>query len=364
MISNPHLFLLVIKNPMDLGTVSKKLKQFQYKSKADLSKDLHLIYENCLIYNTDPHSEYRKHAIAMRRKTDRLLSRVPDIVIKERHDHDIDGDDPMDDAMLSDEELVDSTTPIKSLGKHRERTNSISRASRERSITHESLDESSPILRANYGGKYPQKGVASSGSIKPSDNEIDAAREELTMNNEIDTDKGELQNQIWREITKKTRGKVAADIEKQYQFDFGNRHAITQSSVDVEWSSLLERLHHQPKSTKKLIRCSRLAFLRWLERHEGIEMSIYDQLDMNSEDEEGFDGGFFFSRSDRPKPTDENDAIRNDLFLPEYAIIPGLPEIEGVPEELIEPEYDDEEDSDKSSIQSIEHRSNEYFGKK
>jgi hypothetical protein len=107
-----------------------------------------------------------------------------------------------------------------------------------------------------------------------------------------------------------------------------------------------------------------LAFLRWLERHEGIEMSIYDQLDMNSEDEEGFDGGFFFSRSDRPKPTDENDAIRNDLFLPEYAIIPGLPEIEGVPEELIEPEYDDEEDSDKSSIQSIEHRSNEYFGKK
>jgi transcriptional activator SPT7 len=336
-----HLwFVVVIKNPMDLGTVSKKLKQFQYKSKADLAKDLYLIYENCLIYNTDPSSEYRKHAIAMRRKTDRLLSRVPDIVIKERHDHDMD-EDHMDD--VSDD---DSISPIKSLGKHRERTNSISRASRERSMTRESLDES-PILHVNYSGKYPQKGVAS----KPT-GEINAIDEELTMNNEIDTDKGELQNQLWREITKKTRGKATTDIEKQYQFDFGNRHAITQSSVDIERCSLLERLHHQPESTKKLIRCSRLAFLRWLDRHDGIDMSIYDRLDMNSEDEEGFDGGFFFSRNDKPKPTDEDDALRTDLFLPEYAAILGLPEFEGVPEEMIEPEDSDLEED--NLIQNID----------
>lgn len=353
--SNWIIHLVVIKDPMDLGTVSKKLKQFQYKTKADFAKDLYLIYENCLIYNTDPSSEYRKHAIAMRRKTDRLLSRVPDIVIKERQDHDMDEDEPIEDTIVSEDELADSIAPIKSLGKHREKTDSISRASRERSMTTESLDESS-ILHTNYGGKYFQKVVATSSS-KPTISEIDTAHEELTMNNEIDTDKGELQNQIWREITKKTRGKVTTDIEKQYRFDFGNRHAITQSSVDMERFSLLERLHDEPKITKKLIRCSRLAFLRWLGRHEDIEMSMYDRLDMNSEDEEDCDGGFFFSRNDRPKPTDEDDSIRNDLFLPEYTIIPGLPEFEGVAEELVEPE--DDGDSDPDIIQS-----SEYLAKK
>lgn len=93
------------------------------------------------------------------------------------------------------------------------------------------------------------------------------------------------------------------------------------------------------------MRCSRTAFSRWLERHE--RMGIYDNFDLNSEDEDGFDGGFFFTRkSDRPKPTDEDDAVRNDLFLPEYSTVPGLPEIQGVAEEIIHADeyYGDEQD--------------------
>lgn len=116
----------------------------------------------------------------------------------------------------------------------------------------------------------------------------------------------------------------------------------------MERFSLMEHLHHQPESIKKLMRCSRTAFLRWLERHEG--MGIYDNFDLNSEDEDGFDGGFFFSRkSDRPKPTDEDDALRNDLFLPEYSTVPGLPAIEGVPEEIVDIDeyYGDDDDDDE-----------------
>ena len=39
---------------MDLGTVSKKLKQMEYKTKKEFMDHLYLIYENCLLYNTDP----------------------------------------------------------------------------------------------------------------------------------------------------------------------------------------------------------------------------------------------------------------------------------------------------------------------
>ncbi|ODV92177.1 hypothetical protein CANCADRAFT_13900, partial [Tortispora caseinolytica NRRL Y-17796] len=43
----------VIKTPMDLSTVMKKLKTFQYKSKSEFVDDLMLIWKNCLIYNAD-----------------------------------------------------------------------------------------------------------------------------------------------------------------------------------------------------------------------------------------------------------------------------------------------------------------------
>ncbi|ODQ66909.1 Bromodomain-containing protein, partial [Nadsonia fulvescens var. elongata DSM 6958] len=43
----------VIKKPMDLNTVMKKLKTFQYNSKKEFVDDVFLIWSNCLSYNTD-----------------------------------------------------------------------------------------------------------------------------------------------------------------------------------------------------------------------------------------------------------------------------------------------------------------------
>lgn len=308
---------------MDLGTVSKKLKHCQYKNKKEFGNDLYLIYENCLTYNTNPASEYRKHATAMKRKTDRLLSRVPEISIKERPEND------MDDLDDSDEEEIKRGS------------------TRERSMTHESFEEVNQHHH-HYSGKHPQKGTP----LKPL-TELDKEHEELNMTDETETDKGELQNQIWREITKKTRAKLTTDVEKQYQFEFGNRNVIHRSSVDMERFSMLEHLHHQPECTKKLIRCSRTAFLRWIDRHEGF--SVYDPFDLTSEDEDGFDGGFFFAstrKCERPSPTDEDDAIRTDLFLPEYYMASGVPDIIGVPEEYIP--FDDLEDEDYDPLPSLD----------
>ena len=48
----------VIKKPMDLNTMLKKLRAFVYKSRNDFEKDLQLIYENCYTYNSDTVSLY------------------------------------------------------------------------------------------------------------------------------------------------------------------------------------------------------------------------------------------------------------------------------------------------------------------
>ncbi|CAG8591540.1 4792_t:CDS:10, partial [Paraglomus occultum] len=67
----------VITNPMDLGTMTKKLKSSQYQSKKEFADDLFLIYKNCLTYNTRPDSIYREHAFKMEEKTRVLLQNPP-----------------------------------------------------------------------------------------------------------------------------------------------------------------------------------------------------------------------------------------------------------------------------------------------
>lgn len=48
----------VIKHPMDLGTVLKKVKAQQYKDKKAFKADLDLIWDNCLLYNSLLVSDY------------------------------------------------------------------------------------------------------------------------------------------------------------------------------------------------------------------------------------------------------------------------------------------------------------------
>ncbi|KAL1991402.1 hypothetical protein VTN49DRAFT_5394 [Thermomyces lanuginosus] len=74
----------VIKHPMDLGTMTKKLKALQYKSKQEFVDDLNLIWSNCLKYNTNPDHFLRKHALYMRKETEKLVPLIPDIVIRDR----------------------------------------------------------------------------------------------------------------------------------------------------------------------------------------------------------------------------------------------------------------------------------------
>ncbi|RDW86330.1 SAGA histone acetyltransferase complex subunit SPT7 [Aspergillus mulundensis] len=74
----------VIKHPMDLGTMTKKLKALQYKSKQDFVDDLNLIWSNCFKYNTNPEHFLRKHAMYMKKETEKLVPLIPEIVIRDR----------------------------------------------------------------------------------------------------------------------------------------------------------------------------------------------------------------------------------------------------------------------------------------
>ncbi|KZV96690.1 hypothetical protein EXIGLDRAFT_747488 [Exidia glandulosa HHB12029] len=68
----------IILHPMDLMTMSKKVKQRTYKSKRDFADDLSLIWDNCLKYNTGKDHYLRGCANRMRAKANKLLERISD----------------------------------------------------------------------------------------------------------------------------------------------------------------------------------------------------------------------------------------------------------------------------------------------
>ncbi|CAO3653291.1 unnamed protein product [Mucor hiemalis] len=345
----------VIKKPMDLGTVTKKMKNLNYRSKKEFADDLYLIYDNCLAYNTNSASEYRKHAIAMRRKTERLMTKVPNISIKERLDAEFEeeGDD-----VSEEEEAEPQRVSKKSSGKHmvsveRKTTPIIPNErhqSRERSITRGSSAAPFSAVDAAFGSdvenaftpdmvgtprhvQYGGKHVKKSGD--EDDENIDLEQEEKKLGAEIDADMGELRDQVWRDKTKKTRAKLTTDVEKQYQFPFGEREALIRSSLDMERFSMMEHLHDKPESVIRLIRCDFDRFRKWTDRKSGSTTTLYDDFDLDSSDDENLDA--FFSRKISKPNKLVDDSSKNDLFLPDYEITSGLPEVDGVNEDIIEP---------------------------
>ncbi|KAI0871386.1 bromodomain-containing protein [Hypoxylon argillaceum] len=73
-----------IKQPMDLGSMTKKLKSLTYKSKTDFVADLNLIWDNCLRYNQDMNSPLRRMANGMRKEAEKLIPLIPDLAVRPR----------------------------------------------------------------------------------------------------------------------------------------------------------------------------------------------------------------------------------------------------------------------------------------
>ena len=113
----------VIKTPMDLGTMTKKLKSYQYKSKLEFVSDLNLIWANCLKYNANPEHPLRKKALVMRKETEKLVPLIPNITVRDRAEVEAEerrqhhGDVNLDDDEDSDDEPIISSRGRKAPGK-------------------------------------------------------------------------------------------------------------------------------------------------------------------------------------------------------------------------------------------------------
>jgi len=115
--------ITVIKTPMDLSQMQKKLRGTQYKSKAEFVSDLSLIWNNCLKYNANPDHFLRKKALAMRKETEKLVPLIPNIVIRDRAEVEAEerrqnnGHTLVDDEEDSDDEPIISSRGRKAPGK-------------------------------------------------------------------------------------------------------------------------------------------------------------------------------------------------------------------------------------------------------
>lgn len=153
----------------------------------------------------------------MRRKTERLMSRVPNISIKERIETEIEEEG---DEVSEEEDHEPHRVSKKSSGKHmvsiERKTTPIIHSDRERSATAPlsaidaafltemdvalTPDRIGTPQHEQYGGKHLKK--------QDGDENIDLEQEEKKLGAEIDADMGELQDQVWRDKTKKTRAKL------------------------------------------------------------------------------------------------------------------------------------------------------------
>ncbi|GAA5908039.1 SAGA histone acetyltransferase complex subunit SPT7 [Sporobolomyces salmoneus] len=75
----------VIKRPMDLATLLKKVRQQSYRTKKAFAEDLDLIWSNCLLYNSHPDHPLRVNAQALREKSHQLLEFITDPVMNQRN---------------------------------------------------------------------------------------------------------------------------------------------------------------------------------------------------------------------------------------------------------------------------------------
>ncbi|KAK6533624.1 Transcriptional activator spt7 [Orbilia ellipsospora] len=226
-------YFAIIKQPMDLGTVMKKLKQLAYKSKKEFVDDLNLIWQNCLQYNADPKHYLRKHAIAMQKMTQSLIPLIPDITIRDRaeveaeeagaHDQDADAESDDEPIMTSRMNRKAPGTSKAKKGAKPARTESTPEAkppivniqgipdvkARDSPVPAHVMAESS-FLSQNGFGTPPPAHTPSNGYISQLD--LESTLEKYEVEDDLD-----LEYKTWKTMTKKSRARAASERHKLFR---------------------------------------------------------------------------------------------------------------------------------------------------
>jgi len=258
----------VIKHPMDLGTMTKKLKAVQYKSKQEFVDDLSLIWANCLRYNANPEHFLRRHALFMRKKAEELVPMIPAIIIKDRADVEaeerrlLNGDADIDGGEESDDEPIISSRGRKAPGKKSKKgsaarkapagahesspaadvkpsihalssnglgsnlkNENLLRADSESVLDGSTKDLSTPPpgaitpigVNGVSGHGVPQSGILDIDGTEPSINGVGSV---TGMNEEAERE--DIGYKTWKQVTKKDRALVTAERHRLFKGDHLN----------------------------------------------------------------------------------------------------------------------------------------------
>ncbi|KAK4960382.1 Transcriptional activator spt7 [Elasticomyces elasticus] len=238
----------VIKNPMDIGSMIKKLKQLSYKSKKEFVDDLNLIWANCLRYNSAPEHPFRKKALYMRKETDKLIPLIPEIVVKDRAE--AEADERHQQALDADESDDDDDAPLASRGRKAPKKGSKGAPSSARKAPSVAVDDSGtpvpdakPVMHASAshlrneflradseaheagstGFSTPPPGTATPlvNGIHASGSqtdlmEVDAQGHSVMSAPLEDPDEDDTEYKTWKQVTKKDRAVAAAERNRLF----------------------------------------------------------------------------------------------------------------------------------------------------
>ncbi|ODV66940.1 hypothetical protein HYPBUDRAFT_109370 [Hyphopichia burtonii NRRL Y-1933] len=207
---------LIIKKPMDLNTILKKLKNLAYNSKKEFVDDVMLIWSNCLTYNADPKHFLRAHALAMQKRALKLIPSIPNITIRNRADVE------KEEAEFENNENKESTPSAsgKASKKGRKRT-------RENQIKTEDTGSiaQSPEIASQVGTPkasetpIPMTGDEGAGTVGPTGTAgVGEEEEEDLEGDDVRGGENDLENeaevdpelQAWRSLTAKSRAHYCA----------------------------------------------------------------------------------------------------------------------------------------------------------
>lgn len=236
----------VIKQPMDLGTMTKKLKQLQYKSKAEFVTDLNLIWDNCLRYNATLNNHLPRLANGMRKEADKLIPLIPDLVIRPRAEVEAeerrkqnggeDGDDSDDEPIISSRGRTQATkgaaksrtapadqkegTPSMDTKPTIQLNGILAKTGREDSEFGDSNGFATPPIGGSNTplGQNGQSGTSNADAMEidgPSLNGI-----ALSLGEAAEQEFEDEEYKIWKQVTKKERALIARE---RYNLFKGNK---------------------------------------------------------------------------------------------------------------------------------------------
>lgn len=204
---------LIIKKPMDLNTVMKKLKNLSYNSKQEFADDLMLIWNNCLTYNADPKHYLRAHAIAMQKKTQKLIPTIPDITIKNRSE--MEKEEDLESENKASTPSATGGKKSSKIGRKRTRGDVVKAEETDPLSDTAQLSEApsaheTPVQIPAEGPKIENGTVADEAGPKEEEDEEEAEEPEGEIAEDANEDETDLELQAWRTLTAKSRANYCA----------------------------------------------------------------------------------------------------------------------------------------------------------